>query len=932
MEFTVKSAADNKVVFKGKASGPFDSADTKETVYIIDFTSVKEPGTYYIEAQSVGRSYNFKIAENVYDSAFYTVMRGMYLWRCGTAVHTTYNGVTFSHDACHTEDAYLEFVGGKGIKDGTGGWHDAGDYGKYTVNAGITAGLMLKAWEQFGGTIKRISLDIPESGGNLPDLLAEVKWETDWLLKMQADNGSVYHKITTQNFAGPVMPEKDKLRRYFVPWSSAATADFVAVISEAAKNFAPYDRALADRYIAAAEKSMAFLEANPDNHNADQTGFKTGAYDTGDTDDRLWAYAELWDATGDTRYLKELEKRADEYKVKIDTDWDWGNVKNLGMLTYLFSKRDGRNSAIVEDIKTQLIKCADSIVETDLKNPYARPLGGIYYWGCNGTVARQALVLQSANILKPDRKYTDTAADTVSHLFGRNRYCRSYVTGLGYNPPMHIHDSRSRADEIIPPWPGYLAGGGHDANGWKDDETDFTTNEIAINWNSALIYALAGFLYDGPEYTPTATASGTPPTFTPTSTPMPVGLIYDGDTKGYRVSDGSSPNNGKDVYDSNNGVKGRALNMTFAGGGTEQQKVWQMKNGRKIDDFNYIEFDIRSRTEPVDDIFFGISMGASYDKLLNIKDFTQSGEISKKWTKVRLPLETMLISGDNSISELVWLTESKKSTGIIIDNIRLIQYTPPTPTISPTHTASPFVTGTPTLTVTPTSSNTQFVTATPSATITVTGTASPTMTVTATQTPETGFKIIVDSAANNGSDNLLGGFWYTYDDKNDGGSSKIWPEAGGRFEKSSASKDGRGKAIVMKGKVTTVFQWGYLGMGTRLDRDGKPKDLTGCMGLRFWYKGDGKTYRVKLVSAAPEFKNGTGDNQYGVEFETSSEWQLFEWPLSSFVQEPYWGTKVDRDKALAMIKDIQWQTKGQPLESMELMIDGVEIYGCAEKL
>jgi endoglucanase len=96
MEFTVKSAADNKVVFKGKASGPFDSADTKETVYIIDFTSVKEPGTYYIEAQSVGRSYNFKIAENVYDSAFYTVMRGMYLWRCGTAVHTTYNGVTFS--------------------------------------------------------------------------------------------------------------------------------------------------------------------------------------------------------------------------------------------------------------------------------------------------------------------------------------------------------------------------------------------------------------------------------------------------------------------------------------------------------------------------------------------------------------------------------------------------------------------------------------------------------------------------------------------------------------------------------------------------------------------------------------------------------------------------------------------------------------------
>src|SRR5438093_10877402 len=110
-------------------------------------------------------------------------MRGMYLWRCGTAVSSTYNGKTFAHAACHTDDAYMEFVGGGDvITNSTKGWHDAGDYNKYVVNAGITVGSMLRAWEDFGGTLKSVRLDIPESGGPIPDYLAEVKWELDWLL------------------------------------------------------------------------------------------------------------------------------------------------------------------------------------------------------------------------------------------------------------------------------------------------------------------------------------------------------------------------------------------------------------------------------------------------------------------------------------------------------------------------------------------------------------------------------------------------------------------------------------------------------------------------------------------------------------------------------------------------------------------------------
>jgi endoglucanase len=121
-------------------------------------------------------------------------------------------------------------------------------------------------------------------------------------------------------------------------------------------------------------------------------------------------------------------------------------------------------------------------------------LGESYYWGCNGTVARQTIILYYADMLSPREDYIDASLDAIGHLLGRNYYGRSYVTGVGHNPPMHPHDRRSSGDMVEAPWPGYLVGGGHSAMGWHDEETDYRTNEIAINWNAALIFAVARYV------------------------------------------------------------------------------------------------------------------------------------------------------------------------------------------------------------------------------------------------------------------------------------------------------------------------------------------------------------------------------------------------------------------------------------------------------
>lgn len=503
--FTVLRLPDQTVALTGKVTGPALNSDTGEQLCTADFSKLKQAGDYQLDVPGVGRSAPFHIGADVYREPYYVAMRGFYLWRCGTAVSGTWHGKTFAHAACHTNDGWLDYVGGGHTgKDGTKGWHDAGDYNKYTVNAGVTVGSLFRAWEDFGPQLRNVRLDLPESGGKLPDFLAELKWELDWLLTMQAPDGAVFHKLSTLSFGGFVPPEAETGERYFTPWGSEATAVFVAMTAQAVRIFRPYDPEYADRCLQAAQKSYQFLQTHPEYHQAEQTGFRTGAYEInqpshragGIPQNRLWAAAELWETTGSPDALRDLETRIQAVNGRVDADFDWDETRDLGLVTYLFSQRPGRDPALVKLVRSNLLAVADSIVQAARHDGYARPLGSHYYWGCNGGVARQTLLLMAADRLSPGNGgYRATGLDTLNHLLGRNVYGRSFVTGIGFQPPLHPHDRRDTGDYLNDPWPGYLVGGPHPrATDWHDAQGDYRTNEIAINWNAALVYALAAFL------------------------------------------------------------------------------------------------------------------------------------------------------------------------------------------------------------------------------------------------------------------------------------------------------------------------------------------------------------------------------------------------------------------------------------------------------
>ena len=140
-------------------------------------------------------------------------MTGMYGQRCGTAVKITMGSDTWQHGACHQHDAdSLKYLTGDDKPfPSVGGWHDAGDYGKYVNNGAFSVGMLLAAWEHFQPTLAALSLPIPEHGKiagrrarrRCPTFLWEVKWELDWLLSAQnasGGSGGLPDKLTALAF------------------------------------------------------------------------------------------------------------------------------------------------------------------------------------------------------------------------------------------------------------------------------------------------------------------------------------------------------------------------------------------------------------------------------------------------------------------------------------------------------------------------------------------------------------------------------------------------------------------------------------------------------------------------------------------------------------------------------------------------------------
>ena len=539
--------AGGRIVQRGVAPAARYAVDAGETVTAIELPHGLAPGNYRVEAGgAVSRP--ITVAARPFAPLLRDAMSFFYQQRAGVPILARYvQRPDLARPAGHVGETASCFAGvdERGVRwpgcagryDVAGGWYDAGDRGKYVVNAGISVWMMLDAYERAPASdvLRDAALALPEAGNGVPDGLDEARYEIEWMLRMQlpdgaravvatpdgratrtiAAGGMAWHKLGDTAWAPmPIRVEDDHGTRALYPPSTAATLNLAAVAAQAARIWRDIDPAFAARCRAAALAAFAAARREPAAY-AEPRFTGSGAYEDAALDDEFfWAAAEIAATTGDPGALRRVERSPLARAESVATP-GWATTGAAGTIA-IVRHPAAFPPALVAAQRRALLATADAYLADDARQPYRYPAApGATQWGSNGELLSRAVVLGTAWDLTGRTAYRVAARDAMDYVLGRNPLDRSYVSGIGARPmrfPHHRFWGAGIDPRFPSPPPGALSGGPNDTamsdpvaktmagkcrpqTCWRDDARAYSQNEVAINWNAALIW-VAAFLDD----------------------------------------------------------------------------------------------------------------------------------------------------------------------------------------------------------------------------------------------------------------------------------------------------------------------------------------------------------------------------------------------------------------------------------------------------
>ncbi len=485
------------------------SAASASRVSTVDLNSYSEPGEYTITIPSFGtRTQKSEVRFRVAADAPYAKLRDD-AW--GTFYWITDNKTGPFPDA-HLQDKKAKLFEDKTIaRDVRGGWFDAGDYGKYSVNGAYSLALILLSGLHADEAMNHTIAPITSRKDKLPDWLSVAEDQLAWLLKMQAPNGGVNHKATTKKWPNlDASPQDDVATKWIMPITSTATADFAAVMSLATKIYQKFDRNdQAIIYKKAAERALEWLKANPGLVMIEKKlsgAVYGGPYDdTDDKDERFFADAAHAALTGDKDVISEIEtslaaRRTHLTKSKNDTYWGAVDLLGFWALKSIENQLSDNGRAAVDGALRSAahkwrVKKAKSSWRISVGDDEQLP------WGSNSIIATVGWHWLMWAQVSGEKQYISEARDQLHWLFGRNPLNQTYVTGKGDRDAKDPHFRPYVSGAIELP-DGFLVGGpnsidlaGDPAAGgltgnppmrmYVDDKESYATNEVAINWQAA---------------------------------------------------------------------------------------------------------------------------------------------------------------------------------------------------------------------------------------------------------------------------------------------------------------------------------------------------------------------------------------------------------------------------------------------------------------
>lgn len=415
----------------------------------IDFSSITEPGEYYIEALGT-KSGAIKIDNSTYKGAQEIPLYYMRQQRCG------YNPSL--QDSCHQHDGRLVLSGANdGMHiDVRGGWHDASDYLQYLTTSANAVYQMLFAYTQSPQVWGDEFDAAGHKGANgIPDILDEARWGLDWMVKMNPSDTLFLNQIADDRdhrFAGlpaedpvdygwgagkdrPVYPccgEPYGLSKYRNDSKGLASSvgKFCSSFGLGAQVFESIDPDFAKELKRCSANAYVVAKANP---GACQTASCISPYyyeEDNYVDDMELAAVQMYKATGKDSYLLDAVEYGRQEPV---TPWmgadsahhyQWYPFVNIGHAILALDNNKRVSNEFVRNMRSGLQRVADRA------NGNAFMHGIPFIWCSNNlTVAfvTQAILYRE---ITGDQTYREIETAMRDWLFGVNPWGKCMIVGL----------------------------------------------------------------------------------------------------------------------------------------------------------------------------------------------------------------------------------------------------------------------------------------------------------------------------------------------------------------------------------------------------------------------------------------------------------------------------------------------------------------------
>ncbi len=500
--YQVRSAEDGRVVFTGAPAawnGGATEASSGDRGWWFDFSAVTAPGAYFVyDAQKNLRSATFQIGQHVYKDILKAAMRTYFYQRSSFAKKQPFA------DACWTDEpAYIgadqdtqahditDRTNRSKIKDLSGGWFDAGDTNKYVTFAVPVVHQLLAAYQENPGVFGD-DFNIPESGNGIPDVLDEVKWELDWLKKMQYPDGSSALKVGEIVYVPAAPPSSDHSPRYYIPSCTSATIASAGMLAHAAYVFGGIGPLAHDAADLKARSVAAWN--NYQSIAAKQTSCDSGVVHSANadwsSDDQaaaaVVAAVYLFAITENPAYDDYVKQHYKELKPYHDEGWSrYKPEQGEALLFYSgLKKADAALRAAIladkqHDAKSSAVyrvNANDDLYRAFLHEPQ-------YHWGSNNPRAQYGNSNMDVVAYGLDKSetsaYSARALDTLHYFHGVNPFALVYLSN------MYRYGATQSLNEIYHTWywrgtkwssalgspcgpaPGYVSGGPN-ANAVRD--------------------------------------------------------------------------------------------------------------------------------------------------------------------------------------------------------------------------------------------------------------------------------------------------------------------------------------------------------------------------------------------------------------------------------------------------------------------------------